>query len=105
MLLRANHLFDERLCMPHGGISKPVRLIDRQEQAWDPGHLFQSGYIEDTSALDGADLSVLFPTNTQVDFGYSADFFAPEPSTFALAAFGFIGLAAWGRRQKRSHSI
>ena len=28
-------------------------------------------------------------------------FAVPEPSTFALAAFGLIGLAAWGWRRKR----
>lgn len=69
--------------------------------AGNPGvvYLLETGLLQDlTPFLPGTGPAGPFGL---INVFVRSDIFVPEPSTLALAAFGFIGLAAWGWRRKR----
>ena len=57
-------------------------------------------YDDNVFALEGSSLNRghAFPTSGGATVGFRLAM-TPEPSTLALATFGFIGLAAWGWRR------
>lgn len=96
--------------LPIAGETLTVDALGHPEDA--VGNVFSWITVYDATASDGFIVRDLFgnPISPLVPDGtlltdtapMGLDFdIVPEPSTLALAAFGFIGLAAWGWRRKR----
>ena len=96
----------------YNGTTSPYGAFDmggnvsqwNEAQIFGSFRVFRGGSFGSHQASDllSSSLSFAGPTNEIFFTGFRVASAIPEPSTFALAAFGFAGLAAWGwRRRKR----